>query len=381
MSRLLIFLLVYFSVYGALHLYVLIKLRRAYYLQGLRYGFLTLLLLFFLLAPIQSRILESQGMGIASVVSGWIGFVWMGYIFLFICLSLPLDGYQLLMAFGQRITGSDLMHLMLSRRQCVALAGILAGGLMIYGALEARHIRVETVTLESAKMPPSQGRLRIVQLSDLHLGTMFYPGRLATVIKAIQTAQPDILVSTGDLMDSRIYNPAKVADMFRAISAPLGKFAVTGNHEFYSNVDQATIFTQDAGFTLLRGRAFAVGKTLSVVGVDDPAGGPTPANASERALLAQVPDQRFTLLLKHRPTLDPASRKRFDLQLSGHTHKGQIFPFSFLIKLRYPMYYGLHRLDAGGALYISRGTGTWGPPIRLLAPPEVTIIDIIPASK
>jgi uncharacterized protein len=377
MSQLIIFLGIYFAVYGAVHLYVLIKLRRAFYLHGLRYGFLALLFLFFMLSPIQSRIFESQGFEIASILSAWIGFVWMGFLFLFICFSLPLDGYQLLISFGQRITGGDWIHLMLSRRQYVAVAGILAGCLAIYGGFEASRIRVEKVTIETTKIPLSQGRVRIVQLSDVHIGPVRYPGRLAAMVAAVKAAQPDILVSTGDLVESRIHDASTIAPMLRALSAPLGKFAVTGNHEFYGDIDQAVAFTQAAGFTLLRNRSLAVGKTLTVVGVDDPAGGSSPTTPTEGELLAQTPAQGFTLLLKHRPNIDPASRERFDLQLSGHTHKGQIFPFTLLIQLRYPLYTGLYRFKTGGSLYVSRGTGTWGPPMRLLAPPEITIIDLV----
>ena len=381
MSQLIIFLSIYFAVYGVLHLYLMVKLRRAFYLHGLGYGFLAILLLFFMLAPIQSQGLETQGMMLLATISDWIGFVWMGFLFIFVCLSLPMDVYHLLMAFGQHITGSDLTHLMLSRRQCVAAAGILACCLMAYGAYEAGHPRIETVTIESAKLPMPKGRIRIAQISDLHLGIMRYAGRLDAVAAAIQAAQPDLLVSTGDLVNGPIQGQKSAAAVLSAIPAPLGKFAITGNHEFYGRTEQAIKFTQAAGFTLLQNRSMAVGKALTIVGVDDPAAGLADPAATESDLLSRAPKGRFTLLLKHRPTVSPASLDRLDLQLSGHTHKGQIFPFTLLVRLRYPLYHGLHKFPSGAHLYISRGTGTWGPPIRLLAPPEITLIDLIPVKN
>lgn len=381
MSRLVIFLSLYFSVYGLLHLYVLIKLRRAFYLQGLGYMLLTLLLLFFMMAPVQSRILEAQGYGILSIISAWIGFLWMGFVFLFICIFVVLDGYQLIIAFGQRITNGDLTHLMLSRRQYVAFAAIVTACLMIYGGIEARQLQIETLMIKSAKISPSRGRVRIVQISDLHMGPMLYPGRVASIVEAIQAAQPDMLVSTGDFVDGQVHRAADVANMFKSIKTPMGKLAVTGNHEFYANVDQAVRFTREAGFTVLRGERIAVGKQVTVVGVDDPAGGAALAADAERELLAKSDGNRFILLLKHRPIVDPVSEDRFDLQLSGHVHKGQIFPFTLLIKLRYAMCQGMHRLKSGSRVYVSRGAGTWGPPIRLLATPEITIIDLLPAKK
>ena len=93
-------------------------------------------------------------------------------------------------------------------------------------------------------------------------------------------------------------------------------------------------------------------------------------------MLGNRPDGRFTILLKHRPAIDPGSAGKFDLQLSGHTHHGQIFPFRLLTRLVYPLLGGDHAVPGGGTLHVNRGTGTWGPPMRFLAPPEITIIDL-----
>jgi len=98
-------------------------------------------------------------------------------------------------------------------------------------------------------------------------------------------------------------------------------------------------------------------------------------------LLKGLPKNRFTLFLKHQPIVSKESLDLFDLQLSGHTHKGQIFPFSLMTKLAYHMHTGLSELNQNTLLYVSRGSGTWGPPIRFLAPPEVTIIDLVPRGK
>lgn len=381
MSQLVILLSIYLAVYGALHLYLMVKLRRAYYLHGLGYGFLCILMLFLMLAPIQSQVLLTQGHVVLATIADWIGFAWMGYLFIFVCIALPMDGYHLLLVLGQHLSGQDLTHLMLSRRQSVMVAGVLALCLMGYGAYEARHPQVEKVTIASAKISKSTGRIRIVQISDLHLGLKRYPGRLEAITTAVQAAQPDLVVSTGDLVNGPVQGRNAAATVLSEIAAPLGKFAVTGEQEFYSKTKQALTFTQEAGFTMLQNRSLPAGKTLTLVGVDDPAFGSGSLIPSESDLLAQVPKRRFTLLLKHRPDVNHANEDRFDLQLSGHTHKGQIYPFTLLVQLRYPMYAGLHRLQSGARLYVSRGAGTWGPPIRLLAPPEITIIDLVPVQN
>jgi predicted MPP superfamily phosphohydrolase len=380
MSRLILLLSLYFCIYGSAHLYVLIKLRRAYYLHGISYGFLFVLLLFLMLAPIQARLLEAQGHLVWAIVSAWTGYVWMGFLFIAICLSLPLDGYHLLVGLGQRLVQKDWAHLMLSRRQCVGFVAVAALGIMVYGAFEAYHLRIEKITLTTTKLPDKAKSVRIVQISDLHLGLMYYPGRLQPVLNAVETLKPDVLVNTGDLVDGRTPSPELLTTKLHAMKAPLGKFAVTGNHEFYMGLENSERFIEKAGFQLLRNQSVNVGKHLSITGIDDPTGAAA-TGPSEAELLAAISPTRFSLLLKHRPDL--ANQTRFDLQLSGHTHKGQIFPFNLLMALSYPIPCGLHRLEGPkpAHLYVNRGTGTWGPPIRLLAPPEITVIDLIPEKK
>ena len=334
-----------------------------------------------LLAPINARLLDSQGYLLASLAMSWIGFLWMGFIFLYVCLALPLDGYHLLVRAGQRLTNVDWTGLMLSRRQSAGLIAVLSMGLMVYGSIEAYRIRVETLAIDDSRLPPKSSRIRIVQISDVHLGPMLYPGRLEPIIEAVKQAQPDILVCSGDLIDGPLLNPAGTAAAFSNLTAPLGKYAVTGNHEFYYGIDRATEFIKATGFTLLRNRTVMAGKQIAITGVDDPAGGHAADPQTEAQLAAGLPKNKFALLLKHRPVIDPDTKGAFDLQLSGHTHQGQIFPFGFLIRLLYPQDHGWHRIDDHGHLYISRGTGTWGPPIRILAPPEITVIDLIPGGQ
>jgi predicted MPP superfamily phosphohydrolase len=382
MSRLILLLSLYFCIYGSAHLYALIKLRRAYYWHGASYLFLFTLLVFLMFAPIQARILEAQDHLALAIASAWIGYTWMGFLFFAICLSLPLDGYHLLMGLGQRLTQKDWAHLMLSRRQCVGFATLAALGIMAYGAFEAYHLRIEKIALTTTKLPAKVQSIRIVQISDLHLGLMYYPGRIEPVLNAIETLKPDVLVSTGDLVDGDTASAASLAAQLHALKAPLGKFAVTGNHEFYMGLERSQPFIEKAGFQLLRNQSVKAGRHLAIAGVDDPAGDAA-VDLSEAKLGAATSPKRFSILLKHRPTLSHTGPIGFDLQLSGHTHQGQIFPFNLLVALSYPLHCGLHRLEGPNPanLYVSRGAGTWGPPIRLLAPPEITVIDLIPGGK
>jgi predicted MPP superfamily phosphohydrolase len=380
MSQMILVLAGYLCIYGTVHLYFLVKARRAYYLQGLGYGLLAAVLLFLMLAPLQGRLLEAQGYVWPAAAVTWIGFLWMGFLFLFLCLSLPLDSYHLLIGAGQRLTGSDWTGLMLSRRQSLGFATAIAIGLMGYGAFEAYQVETRTIVLPSKKIAPSSGRIRIVQISDLHLGIMTFPGRLTPVLEAIRQAKPDVLVSTGDLIDGTVFGKAKIAATLNSLAAPMGKYAVTGNHAYYMNTEAAQAFIENAGFTLLSDRSITIRQLLTIAGVDDPAkrASGDKAMPTEAAILENTPDQVFRLLLKHRPVIDADSKGKFDLQLSGHTHHGQIFPFGLIVFLRYPLRQGLNRITTDSHIYVSSGTGTWGPPLRLLTPPEITVIDIVP---
>jgi predicted MPP superfamily phosphohydrolase len=222
-------------------------------------------------------------------------------------------------------------------------------------------------------------RFRICQISDVHLGLIVREERLASVLDVVKRENPDLFVSTGDLVDGQIDRISPLAGPLRDIRPACGKFAVTGNHEFFAGLDKSLAFTRDAGFDVLRGEAREIGGFLLVAGVDDPSGrgfGLRGGENGEGELLASLPRERFTLLLKHRPTVEETTRGLFDLQLSGHTHRGQIFPFNFIVHLYFPMGSGLHELG-NSHLYVSRGSGTWGPPVRFLSPPEVTVIDLV----
>jgi predicted MPP superfamily phosphohydrolase len=222
--------------------------------------------------------------------------------------------------------------------------------------------------------------VRIVQISDVHLGLLIREPRLARILEKVTAASPDIFISTGDLVDGQTDSLNGVGNLLREIKAPLGKYAVTGNHEFYAGLDRSLKFMKQAGFRVLRGEGTSVAGLINIAGVDDPVvkGYGRSREAPEREILSGLPGDKFTLFLKHRPDVEKSAEGLFDLQLSGHAHKGQLFPFTFIVRLVFPQIAGLYDLSSGSHLYVSRGSGTWGPPIRFLAPPEVTVIDLVP---
>ncbi|HOW83436.1 MAG TPA: metallophosphoesterase, partial [Spirochaetota bacterium] len=252
---------------------------------------------------------------------------------------------------------------------------------MIYGFHEAGDIGVERITIPTLKLDPGSARVRLVQISDVHFSPIISTRTAEKICSLVSKERPDLIVSTGDLLDRAIRNSDEVTAVMKGLSAPGGKFAVTGNHEFYSGMEYSENFTKRAGFTLLRNEWAMTGSGIVIAGVDDPAGehsGIRP-DRTEAEMLSSAQRGPYVILLKHQPKVARENTRLFDLQLSGHTHGGQIFPFTALVRIAFPFICGMYHIDEGTDLYVSRGTGTWGPPIRFLAPPEITVIDLVPA--
>ncbi len=261
--------------------------------------------------------------------------------------------------------------------------GIVGGAMALtaVGAWRARRPVVVQVEVPIAGLPDDLLGFRIVQLSDLHVGPTIKRAFVAAVVDTANRLDPDIVALTGDVADG--FAPRlrdEVAPLAR-LEARYGKFFVTGNHEYYWDAPGWVREIERLGFDVLlnahrlihhgRGRLLLAGVT------DHSASHGVPGHASDpAAAVAGAPPSDVKVLLAHHPKSAFAARTAgFDLQLSGHTHGGQYFPFNLLVRLFQPFVAGLHRLEEMW-LYVSRGTGYWGPPLRLAAPAEITLIQL-----
>lgn len=374
-----LFLLSFFLIYGLMHGYAFLKARAA-----LQFGsgpgiLLGLFMLFMILAPVFIRLLELRGYDETAQALSWGAYLWLGFLFLFMVCALVFDFWRILGGAATALAKVDLSAFLPGAKVAFFVPLALSLAASAYGVFEARDIRTERIVLETDRLPAGMERFRICQISDVHLGLIVRDERLARMLDIVKRENPDLFVSTGDLVDAQIDGISRLAAALRDVRAAYGNFAVTGNHEYIAGIDNALAFTKEAGFEVLRAQSRDIGGFLTVAGVDDPAGrgfGMRGGENGEGALLASLPRDRFTLLLKHRPTVEETTRGLFDLQLSGHTHRGQIFPFNWIVRLYFPLGSGLHEIG-NARVYVSRGSGTWGPPIRFLAPPEVTVIELV----
>ncbi|HBH87599.1 MAG TPA: metallophosphoesterase, partial [Syntrophaceae bacterium] len=327
-----LFLLTFFLLYGGMHLYLFAKIRGAFHLGTVSHICLIVVLVIMVFAPIIVRISERSGYETFARLLSYAGYIWMGVMLFFFTISLLFDLYRLLIYTGGFMLHKDLTHLRIPPVTAFILPFLISLGITAYGYFEAQNIRIENITIKSAKIPETSGRIRIVQISDVHIGLIVRNERLQRIVEEVKKAEPDILVSTGDLVDGQLNNLEGPTALFSDIRPRLGKFAVTGNHEFYAGIRQALAFIQGAGFVVLRGDGVNVAGVINIAGVDDPAGARQglSSGVSENIMLSKLPGKYFTLLLKHQPIVNGAAAGLFDLQLSGHTHGGQLFPFNFV---------------------------------------------------
>jgi predicted MPP superfamily phosphohydrolase len=307
---------------------------------------------------------------------------WAAFLWWFLCAGLLGEAWNLLARLAALFWPTARAAVIAPKPFLVATLA-LTGVAMAWALVEANCIRLKTVEIEVPHLAADARPIRIAQLTDTHLGMFMGEGRLERTLACVREAAPDVIVSTGDFTDSPARHYPNLIAMLAAIDAPLGKFAVTGNHEFFVGLEAAAEFHAQAGFRLLRGESVVLDGRLRLCGVDDPAGlrRGVPCYLDEDPVLPPSRDAVPTVFLKHQPRINEKALDRFDVQLSGHTHGGQIFPWHFLTRLQYEYYQGLYNLAGDSRLYVSRGAGTWGPPLRLFAPPEVTLIILKPAQE
>jgi predicted MPP superfamily phosphohydrolase len=340
-------------------------------------------LAFLVVAPLLVALLTHTRLTGVAAPLAWVAYLWMGYAFLFFCTSLALDGYQYAVAALGHLTETDTTTIgFASAQRAVLTAAVIALAATVFGLFSADHVHVVRLRVPTAKLASSAAPLRIVQISDLHLGLLTCTAQVRRLIARIESLHPDIVVSTGDLIDMQLDHVGRFADLFQELQPRLGKFAINGNHEHFAGIGHARAFAARAGFKVLSSTGVTLDGEISIIGIDDPtlSPGKTSPHTDETTLVAHYPQETFLLLLKHQPVVDHGAAQRFDLQLSGHVHGGQIFPFHLLTRLAYRVAPGLTPIGTHAWLYTSRGTGTWGPPIRVFAPAELTVIELLPGS-
>jgi predicted MPP superfamily phosphohydrolase len=263
------------------------------------------------------------------------------------------------------------------RRFDLAILGAVSS-LSVVGLIQARRPAVKRVRVPIEGLPAAFEGFRIAQLSDVHVSPTIKAKFVETLVRRTNALGADAIAITGDLVDGHLDDLREQVQPLSELSAPDGVFYVTGNHEYYWRVSEWLGEIERLGLIFLKNdhRVIRRGCSLLVMaGVTDPVGRHSHRPDAEAAL-GNAPHDAIRVLLAHRPqAVDDAQRLGVHLQLSGHTHGGQFFPFNLLIRFFQPVVSGLHRLGSTW-LYVSRGTGYWGPPSRLGVGGEITLLEL-----
>ncbi|WP_435532642.1 metallophosphoesterase [Streptomyces violaceusniger] len=268
-----------------------------------------------------------------------------------------------------------------SRRLFVARAvavgaTAVAAGTVGYGTYTVlRGPRVKRITVPLAKLPRRAHGFRIAVVSDIHLGPILGRAHTQRVVEAVNRTNPDLIAVVGDLVDGSVADLGPAAEPLRALRARHGSYFVTGNHEYYSGADEWVDHVRELGLRPLENERTEL-PGFDLAGVNDVAGESEGQGPDFGKALGDRDRSRASVLLAHQPVvIHDAVKAGVDLQLSGHTHGGQVWPGTYVAELANPTAAGLERYG-DTQLYVTRGAGAWGPPVRVGAPPDVTVVEL-----
>ncbi len=327
----------------------------------------------------------------------WLTFVLLGMVtmlFLFIAardlllLTGMLSGKLISVIYGERPLPGVVASMLglvrnggLVRMSNLALI-IITGFMIAWGLFTAsRGPKVEEIEIGINNLGSAFDGFRIVQISDLHAGSTITLKQFKRILTMTQELEGDMIALTGDVADGKPSSLPAYIEALKVLDAPFGKYFVTGNHEYYSGVDKWIAAMKGVGFEVLLNSHQVIEKNdnhLVIAGVSDYEGGHLRHghDSDPHAALAGAPENTPSILLAHQPlSIHEAEKAGFDLVLSGHTHGGQYLPWNLFVGMQQPYVKGLH-MQNGTAIYINRGSGYWGPPLRGGVPGEITVITL-----
>ncbi len=373
MNRTLAFILivsVILSIYGAANYYIFIRGLHALRLTGTVRTAYIVLFIFLAASFIAAMFLERADIFLLGKPLSWIGSFWLGAFVYFLLIVAAIDLVRLLNHFVHFfpafMTSDPARTARLAAYGVISLVGIL----VVYGFINSHIIRVRNFDIKIAKEAGGRKTLNIAMASDIHLSSIINNGRIAAIVNKLNSLKPDIVLLPGDIVDGDL-NPVvrqNLGEALRRIKAPLGVYAITGNHEYIGGAEKACEYITEHGVKMLRDSTVFIGNSFYVVGRED-------RSARKRKplseLMADVDKKYPVILMDHQPFhLEEAEENGVDLQLSGHTHYGQMWPFNYITDMVYELAYG-YLVKGHTHIFVSSGVGTWGPPIRIVADPEI----------
>lgn len=370
--RFIIFATVFLGVMSLFTLYISKRFINKLYIQKKMKFFINVFLLFNLLGVIGYIFGRYY-----PFIPNWLYFLLsipIGIIFLLFVATLFYDFFSLLI----NKVSMDEKRRSFFKKSLDISALVLATSVNAKAMYNAKTVELEKVDIKIKDLKRSY---KIVQLSDIHIGGLIDKKFIASIVKRVNALKADIVVITGDLVDTNIKYAKGALDQLKNIDSKYGNYFIVGNHEYFHGVQSIIDYVNTIGFKTLENESVYIGEDkmgFNLLGVYDLMGKRVDSYIPniEKAL-KKCDDDSAKILLAHQPKyIEEIENKGIDLVLSGHTHGGQIFPFNFLVKLQQPYIKGLHQHNDTTQIYVNKGTGFWGPPMRLGASSEITLITL-----
>jgi predicted MPP superfamily phosphohydrolase len=377
-SMFLAFISIFLSVYGLINFYVFIRGFQAIAQGSTLRAVYAIAFWIVALCFWGGRYLENAWPSGFSQFLVWVGSFWIAAMFYFFFAVVLLDLLRLINRFfpffPEFIAGNY------GRAKATAAIVVIAlvAATLLGGYINSLFPRIRTLDLVIQKSAGDMKNINIVAASDIHLGTIVGRERFNRMVDKINGLHPDVVLFSGDIVDEDLAPVVRqnLGETLRSITPRFGVFAVTGNHEYIGGVEQACAYLSEHNVVMLRDRAIKVNNSFFLIGRED-ASSRRFANRERKTLaelMAGVDKTYPVVLLDHQPVqLAGSVREGVDLQLSGHTHNGQLWPFNYVVKALFEVACGYKKLGKTH-VYVSLGVGTWGPPVRIGHRPEIVHI-------
>lgn len=379
-SSFIVFFAIALAIYGLINFYIFIRGWQAIPRGTSLRTYYLIVFLIVSLSFIVGRFLEGVYLSVFSDVFVWIGSFWLAAMLYFLLIVILLDISRLINHWFAIYPSSITVDYGGAKFIALAISiGIMALTLLV-GHINAFHPRINNLNLTIFK-PVNKGRtISIAAATDIHLGAIVGRYRINSLVEEINKLKPDIVLLGGDIVDEDIAPVIRenLGETLRLIKAPLGVYAITGNHEYYGGVEAASKYMSEHGIRMLRDSVVKVDDLFYLVGREDRE--KKRIKGIDRktldTLLAGIDRSLPIILLDHQPFhLEEAVEQDVDLQISGHTHHGQLWPLNYFTNMIYEISTGYEK-KGNTHIYVSSGFGTWGPPVRTNSRPEIVHIEL-----
>jgi predicted MPP superfamily phosphohydrolase len=309
----------------------------------------------------------------------WIGSFWIAASLYFLLAVVTLDVLRLINHFIPFFPAAITTNYQQTKQIVGICVAGLVGSLLLAGYINALFPRVVTLNLPVARKASRLEQLNIVAVSDIHLGTIVGRSRIDRIVQRINNLDPDLVLLPGDIVDEDLAPVIKqnLGEALSAIKSRFGVFAATGNHEYIGGVEEACRYLVAHHITMLRDQTIQIADSVFLVGREDRSSNRFPGGHARKELgeLMSGVDKNYpVILMDHQPFgLGEAVAQNIDLQISGHTHDGQLWPVNYIVDRVYELPWGYKKLGSTH-IYVSDGVGTWGPPVRVGNRPEIVNI-------